>query len=152
MHFLFFSLVIYNEQYLNRQLYLLLKEMLTDRFSVIRYTYAFSLSRRFTRKSHGIDAMRYKLSTRCELENEKLALPPHGKEQRLCDAIPLPSHISILRVGERKIRPAETKEMATMICCREKSFCLLLVRKRRDASRLNLSVSIRNFLMISSFY
>lgn len=34
------------------------------------------------------------------------------KEQRPCDAISLPGHISIPRVGERKIRLSETEEMA----------------------------------------
>jgi len=57
----------------------------------------------------------------------KLVLP---KKQRPCDGIPLPSHISIPRVGEQKIWPAETEEMTTMICCRGKSY-LLLVGKRR---------------------
>lgn len=36
----------------------------------------------------------------------------NGMKQRPCDAIPLPGHISISRVGERKIRLLETEEMA----------------------------------------
>lgn len=63
-------------------------------------------------KKYSLSTVKSHFSIKMRAREREIRVIVNGKEQRPCDAISLLGHISILRVGERKIRLSEIEEMA----------------------------------------